>query len=104
MPICIENSLRLRICYTFLIIISFYVSLDLTNFATIDELDTKIISIESWQDLDHLNIPVYTEIYNMYEAIQVDVSERMKNETTFIYKPSEMRQCFQNLANYNDRI
>lgn len=102
MPLNIRNSLKGRICYIFLIIISLYISQDLLDLATTDELDTTRISVENFEDLDNLNIPIYSPYSGIFDAIPNNISKNLKTKTTHI-KYDQVWDCLNVITHLHNR-
>lgn len=103
MPMRIGNTFKERFCYILLIIISLYVSQDLLNFATNDELETIRISVNTYQDLDSLDVPIYSVHGNLYEFIDANDSANVKEKTKIVNFVG-IWECVEQLAERDDRI
>lgn len=92
-------------CYIFLIVLSLYVSQDLLDLSTTDELETIRITVENFQDLDNLNVPIYTSIPRLYDETAVgNETENLKTKTTIMAPQELTNDCFSKLNQENDRI
>lgn len=105
MRIAVGNEVKERAFYFVIILLAFYISIDLVSIVTNMELDTNEKVVENLKDLDDMKVPIYCALPVIYDYRDDDVNERLVEKTTLALNDFEkINDCFQELDANNDRI
>lgn len=84
-------------------LLSFYVSQDLLDLATTDELGRIRISVDNFQDFDDLNVPIHSPDPKICNNIDNNITKNLKVRTMYV-NDDQLSDDFYKLADKNDRI
>lgn len=101
----VGSNLTSRIIYLILIVLSFYTANDFVDVATDFELGISIQSVENLEQLDKMNLPIYSRFpYDCVFGNDTNNEQLIKNLRRLSYDRSGFFNCAKDLNDKGDRI